>query len=843
MFKLFKRSPTSSPVANPISHIDPDGTLHGIRDRFTLSKLSNEDCLGLMDEISEFEKNGIKINLVKGSGGFRDYNECLSKLNVTFDTTLATHKDIRGQRSSDSKTLTLTGCKAIKKGITGTSDNFKYEIFSPAATTEPPDGGTRQETLVGTFTQLPVSLLLRMARQETPFSFASFYGDPTKTRKSYFSDYLSCLKNVKEKFGSDNDPNGTQLGNFRSVKLSILRQFGKNLQCRIVFLKGNVGEEIQKPENNGACFLLPSQLNGAEYPSPQPVTDVNNYKYDPTGGPLGQLSCHPVVAKFILDHAERTGFTSSPFLVINAVDDVLPKCSRNFNVKLNNGYLEVSEKLKDGKELELNVGEDPSPNATAIFDSFCDNLKVLQTDDVPASGLKPPNEYKEFNWQSTSKVSLIYASAVPLSYVYSISDSSGIPKKMSINPEKSTLQYCVAGFDLVAQYFGAMVSAYNKSINQKQQSQTKVKLFLTPLGGGAFKNPREMIACSALLAYYQAQQLFEDFDDKVEVIFLVYDGSTDECSDFSEFFNSSDVETAEAAEGEGSSFFPPRVPKTSKIASETSREQQESEEAAQLSPAVGADVIQGNDYELPSEEARPATMTGDQLFEKYGFDYTSVYEGNGKKYVIGKLDSINNVFTNNTEKQNEPLVEYVKRVAPLLKSKREDLSKNDYDLTRLFKILKITYHDSDNILNLRKILFLKMVFTYFISKVYLHSDKSEYFTTITQLLTMYESFIKEKINPAASASETSKAAEIASNETGAAAPASVIPGYDDRDDPLDDLSGGSKSRRRHRHKPARKTTRKYKSKSKSKSKPKTHRRRRAHHSRTRKHKKYTSRRR
>lgn len=55
--------------------------------------------------------------------------------------------------------------------------------------------------------------------------------------------------------------------------------------------------------------------------------------------------------------------------------------------------------------------------------------------------------------------------------------------------------------------------------------------------------------------------------------------------------------------------------------------------------------------------------------------------------------------------------------------------------------------------------------------------------------------------------------------------------------------GGSKSRRRHRRKPARKTTRKSKSKSKSKSKPKTHKRRRAHHSRTREHKKYTSRRR
>lgn len=50
-------------------------------------------------------------------------------------------------------------------------------------------------------------------------------------------------------------------------------------------------------------------------------------------------------------------------------------------------------------------------------------------------------------------------------------------------------------------------------------------------------------------------------------------------------------------------------------------------------------------------------------------------------------------------------------------------------------------------------------------------------------------------------------------------------------------SGGSKSRRRHRRKPVRKTRRGRGRKSKAK--PKTHRRRHAHHSRIRKHKKYT----
>ncbi len=782
MLKFFNRSPTSSPVAKPRSHIDTDGTLHGIRDKITLSKLSDAQCLGYMDEISEFQKDGKKINLVKGSGGIRDYNECLSKLNVTFDTTLATHKDIRGQTNSESKTLTLTGCKAIKKGITGTSDNFKYEIFSPAATTQPPTGGTRQETLVGTFTQLPVSFLLRLARQETPFSFASFY-DRDTTRKSYFSDYLSCLKNVKEKFGSENDPFGSQIENFRNVESSKLRQFGKISTCRIVLVKGNVGVEIQKPENNGACFLLPSQLNGAEYQSPEPVTDLNKYKYDPTGGPLGQLSCHPVVAKFILDHAERTGFTSSPFLVINAVDGVLPKCSRNFNVKLNNGYLEVSEKLKDGKELELNVGENPSPNATAIFDSFCDNLKVLQTNDVPTNGLTPPNEYTKFNWQSTSKVSLIYASAVPLNY------------KSAINPEKSMLQYCVAGFDLVAQYFGAMVSAYNKSINQKQQSQIKVKLFLTPLGGGVFQNPREMIASSVLLSYYQAQQLFSDFDDKVEVIFLVYNGSPDECSDFSEFFNSSDVKVE--GEEEGSSFLPPRVPKTSGIASEaadapaseTSGEQQESEEAAQPSPAVGADVIKGNDDVLPSEEARTDTMLGDELFEK--FKEGSLTEDDKEAYrkvVLSNFDSkqqeYDETFKNTDTNASHNEKEY--NINDVVRKLRSDQSLVD-NLFELFLIQK-----EKNTFN--KLLFINEIFR---KNIFLQNTNYFKLFILTICLQM---------------ATTSQA-------------------------------GGSKSRRRHRHKPARKTTRKYKSKSKSKSKPKTHRRRRAHHSRTRKHKKYTSRRR
>jgi hypothetical protein len=559
MFKMLSQLvTTSSPVANPRSHIDRDGTLHGIRDKFTLSKLSDAACLDYMYEINNYEKDGNHIQLVTGSGGIRDYNECLRILNrvVTFDTSLRTGMSA----TRDPKTLTLIGCKAIKKGIIGTSNQFKYEIFSPAATTEPPNGGSQGETLVGTFTQLPVSVLLKMAGQERSFQNFSFYNE-NEERKSYFTDYISCLENVKQNFGPQKETTSSQITTFRPANSSILRQFGKDAQCKIVLLAGNIGTEIQKSDNNGSVFVGASQLNGAEYPTPEPVTDLNKYKEDPTGGPLLQLTCHPAVSKFIMLHAARklptgTIFTSE-FLVINAVDGVISGISPIENqqmkagLSLNNGYLEVKgnnsgnftsvdfEFYTADYSSELNQKK-LSVMATKIFDSFCTNLKVLQTDDVPTSGLRPPPKnrrdaegYKEFNSSATSKVSLIYSSAVPLNYVYRL--PSG--EKTAINPEKSTLQYCVAGFDLVAQYFGAMVSAYNKSKKPVQVPSKKVKLFLTPLGGGVFQNPREMIACSALLAYYQAQQLFTDFDDKVEVIFLVWDGSEDECFDFSEFFN------------------------------------------------------------------------------------------------------------------------------------------------------------------------------------------------------------------------------------------------------------------------------------------------------------------
>lgn len=542
--------------------IDPDNTLHSYRNKFTWNALKRDECDDWISLINTYEQtNKMNVKLNPGSQGYKDYYGCLNLLyrNVTFNTSLTTDKN----PGPTSQTLTLKGCKAIKNPLLETS-MFKYKIVSPTATTKPPMGGTQNETHVGTFTQLPISYLLSMSEstQKPLFSFVSFYKG-YEDRKSYFIDYLSCLENVKKNFGPNIGTKGLQLTTFRTE--SKLRSFGKNIECKIVLVAGNVGSQIQAPENDGAIFVIASQLNGAEYTSPKPVENLDNYKSDTTGGPVAQLSCHPAVAEFIRIHAARTDFDSY-FLVINAIDDVIKslldfKSISGMTLVLNNGYLQVSNDLRS-INFTLSVS---SKSTQDIFDLFCQKLKVLQTDDVPTSGLTPANIYLNFNSEAKSKVTLIYASAVPLNY------NSDPP----INPEKSTLQYCVAGFDLVAQYFGAMVSAYNKKKQRESdvgemaekaakaldtaaetEAQTKhiaavnmatnkVKLFLTPLGGGVFQNPREMIACSALLAYYQAKQLLLDFDDKVQIIFLAWDGNSDEVKDFNEFFNTKeDLEAA-----------------------------------------------------------------------------------------------------------------------------------------------------------------------------------------------------------------------------------------------------------------------------------------------------------
>merc|ERR1712232_1417932 len=90
----------------------------------------------------------------------------------------------------------------------------------------------------------------------------------------------------------------------------------KAMPC-VEVVAGEIMEAIQDPCNDGAFFVLPSQLNGAEYPHHNCIVrKVEEYKTDQTGGPRGQLAAHPAMAQFVLDNARNVSNPGG----INATD-------------------------------------------------------------------------------------------------------------------------------------------------------------------------------------------------------------------------------------------------------------------------------------------------------------------------------------------------------------------------------------------------------------------------------------------------------------------------------------------------------------------------------------------
>ena len=649
-----------------------------------------------------------------------------------------------------------------------------------------------------------------------------------------------------------------------------LRKFGKNItKCKIVLLASNIEREIQNSHNNDSVFVIPSLFNGTGYLNSPPMIDIDTRKNDPIV--KTQLSCHPALTQFVMNYAAKSNF-SSEFLVINALDDVItdmnsftPGC-----LELINGCLKVCANVK--YSLKSTSIEIEYLNISNVFDTFCRKLKILQSVGVPTNGLKFP-ECNEFNSESESKVALIYASAVPLGYG-------------DINIEKTEFQYCVAGCNLVAQYFGAMVSAYNKKLNYKKAAvaaaaaakaaaaaaaaadkmlvATKavavadaakseaakaaakaeaaeaaaanmglVKLFLTPLGGGEFNNPREMIAYSALLAYYQITKIFIDFNDNVEIIFLVCNDNASEVNDFSVFFNTKEGGGTAAVQGDLEAAV---------------RGDLEAEVQRDLEAAVQGDLeaaVRGDEEDVKVKESSLLHSTKPETLE-----YT-------RQMNIPVLEPFTEPIATQAEvteplpteqSSQEPLQRYKEWLEKIKKQKIvTEREKDNYDTSKTKEITKIAndlnkkfpdfndskrpeYTDIMKELNQLNIEHKKKMKSY---ESELKSDNN-FISALTTIIDMienntelpdgynYTTYIHKLISESKLSSPNNRAAP-----------------------PLGGVIGGSKSRRRHRrhHKSARKTRRgrTRKSKSKSKSKPKTHRRRR--HSRVRKNKKYTSRRR
>jgi len=259
--------------------------------------------------------------------------------------------------------------------------------------------------------------------------------------------------------------------------------------CRAIrVVEGEVMADIQRPENAGAYFVLPSQLNGAEYPSPNSVVQrIQDYLYDNTGGPRGQLAVHPAPGQFMLDNAASTACPGG----INAIDKVLEhlRTQGGHGFRLRNGYLEMPDPVKEGA-VETIVRE---------FRSQLHTLRPLIMADIPAGGLRPSRQGMS---DAEHRVGLVYASAVPV---------SSYMNRASTGPTRE-LHHRVAEAVLVAQYAGAL----SQIADRTAMGQTSV-VYLMPLGGGVFGNPLESIckAISLAVEYVESEQKLGKLDIRV----------------------------------------------------------------------------------------------------------------------------------------------------------------------------------------------------------------------------------------------------------------------------------------------------------------------------------------
>lgn len=226
--------------------------------------------------------------------------------------------------------------------------------------------------------------------------------------------------------------------------------------------------EIQKPENSGAYFCLPSQFNGAEYPSERSIVkDIERYKFDNTGGPRGQLAVHPAAGQFVLDNAASDDNPGG----INAVDALLAGTEK-FGFRLVNGYLSVPKRRTAAEHRD----------AMAVLMQLAHTLRPLVMKGVPANGLNPGK--RAFS-KEAHRVNLVYASAVPVQSYMNLADESETP-----------FQVQVAELMALVQYYGALKSAAADA-RSGEIERMKTDLFEEGSAEGGGRPPGTMEASSA----------------------------------------------------------------------------------------------------------------------------------------------------------------------------------------------------------------------------------------------------------------------------------------------------------------------------------------------------------
>ena len=242
---------------------------------------------------------------------------------------------------------------------------------------------------------------------------------------------------------------------------------------------GSIMEDIQTPPSSRRrVFVLPSQLNAAEYstndlpPSKLETYGLEDYLRDGTGGPRGQLAVDLGAAQFILDNASNVTREGKGINNVRGMGDVV-------GVKLRNGYLQV----------------DAYPDV-ATFSSRLPHMTVLGIQGVQVRGLKafgnPDIDHSFVNMDHT--VDLIYASAVPFG-------TYGNPRT---DKARKIVQMAL---------YGQYVASLRLSI-----LAGPCDVFLMPLGGGVFECSTDDIKSAMISAVDTLRDELRAKDVRVRVL-------------------------------------------------------------------------------------------------------------------------------------------------------------------------------------------------------------------------------------------------------------------------------------------------------------------------------------
>ena len=315
-------------------------------------------------------------------------------------------------------------------------------------------------------------------------------------------------------------------------------------------LISSIGYEIMHgssdPNVVGRMVVLPSQLNGAEYPSKTSIATkedwLSDYIADRTGGPRGQLTGSLELAEKIVVEASNDNNPNG----INYIRDLeIPQ-----EIFLKNGYLQIM------------------PNTTHLeAKAFCESLKDMSC--LVSEG-NIPCGYNTVDYEISDrldtakpykKVDMVYASACPLnqmgpgpdqsgqvtdSYNYQLGPGEGHPSPHTPSHESTPEQKLIADHVLFRQYLIALTQAC-QFVRDRVEFNTPGKFYevlCMPLGGGVFGNNQMDITKQYNRAIETVKINFPDDYTKLKIKMLFYGGGNDiekfENSDALKYFTPTD---------------------------------------------------------------------------------------------------------------------------------------------------------------------------------------------------------------------------------------------------------------------------------------------------------------